>query len=94
MENKQQTAVEWFFDTLVEQRYFKKLPIEQYHKAKAMENKYRDAFREFIEWIDPEFAGIKAKAEEILSRVDSTYTAHPSSPSQSLSQSSSACQSQ
>jgi hypothetical protein len=35
----QQTAVEWLFDTLVEQGYFKKLPIEQYHKAKEMEKK-------------------------------------------------------
>jgi len=31
------SAVEWFFDTLVEQRYFKKLPIAEYHEAKAME---------------------------------------------------------
>jgi hypothetical protein len=41
----QQTAVEWLFDTLVEQGYFKKLPIEQYHKAKAIEkDQIEDAF--------------------------------------------------
>jgi hypothetical protein len=32
-----QTAVEWFVDTLVEQGYFKKLPISEYHKAITME---------------------------------------------------------
>jgi hypothetical protein len=41
----EQTAVDWIFDTLVEQGYFKKLPIEQYHKAKAIENdQIEDAF--------------------------------------------------
>ena len=36
-QNKQQTAVEWLLDILVEHGYFKKLPIAEYHKAKAME---------------------------------------------------------
>ncbi len=40
-----QTAVEWVFDTLVEQGYFKKLPISEYHKAIAMEKEQiEDAF--------------------------------------------------
>jgi hypothetical protein len=37
MENNKQTAVEWFFDTLVEKGYFKKLPIAEYHEAKEIE---------------------------------------------------------
>jgi hypothetical protein len=49
MENNKQTAVDWLFDTLVDQGYFKKLPIEQYHKAKAME---RQQMIGLLDWMN------------------------------------------
>ena len=34
---KQQSAVEWLFNTLAEKGYFKKLPVTEFKQAKAME---------------------------------------------------------
>jgi hypothetical protein len=73
MENNKQTAVEWLLDILVEHGYFKKLPIAEYHKAKAMEKEQiEDAFHAG-KWNGYEYAKGESEIKDAAVHYNETY---------------------
>lgn len=45
---KQQTAVEWLYNTLCDKGYFKKLPVSEFKEALQMEKEQKIDFAEYV----------------------------------------------